>query len=229
MWLAMTDVMRVTRVEELIAWQPAVQMKVELYRLVNSSLTAARDFKFRDQLFDAASGAEMTIAEGFRRFHAPQIIQFFTFARASLEETKRWLHDGEHRGHFLPAMIHDALRLVMRCDIATLRFMQGLLRTLPPEEQQRDLARTQDLAGPASLSARCASSFRRAQQDPSGPGRTRQDQPTLAARCASSSGRRALQDLAGPRVAFYCLRPFGDGATTCFLNRPETSRVPRSV
>jgi four helix bundle protein len=132
--------MGITRLEELIAWQLSVELKLEVYRIVNAS-PASRDFKFRDQLFDAASGVEMTLAEGYRRYHAPQIIQFFTYSRASLEETKRWLHDGVHRGHFQAGMIQKALRLAIRCDMATLRFMQGLLRSVSPETRRRLTAR----------------------------------------------------------------------------------------
>ena len=121
--IARSTGMGAKRLEEVIAWQLAVKMKLEVYRIVNGSLAASRDFKYRDQIFAAASGAEMTIAEGFVRFRALQVIQFFTYARASLEETKRWLADGVHRGYFKPAEIHEARGLVIRCDIATLRFI----------------------------------------------------------------------------------------------------------
>jgi four helix bundle protein len=133
--------MGVKRLEELIARQLAVEMKIEVYRIVNETHEAARDFRYRDQLFDAATGAEMTIAEGFVRFRALQIIQFFTYARASLEETKRWLDDGVHRGHFSRARIHEARGLVIRCDIATLRFIQGLLKFVPADKHSRLLTR----------------------------------------------------------------------------------------
>jgi four helix bundle protein len=135
--LAIPVGMGIKRLDELIAWRLAVEFKIEVYRIVKANPGASRDFRYRDQLFDAASGAEMTIAEGFVRFRAPQIIQFFTYARASLEESKRWLADGIHRGHFEPGTIHAARGLAIRCDIATLRFIQSLLPFVPAERRAR--------------------------------------------------------------------------------------------
>ena len=135
------EAMGVQRLAELIAWQLAVQMKIEVYRLVQNSAAASRDFKYRDQIFDAAAGVEMTLVEGFVRFRALQIIQFFTYARASLEETKRWLLDGVHRGYFTRADIDGAFFLGIRCDIATLRFIKGLIQSVPVERRERLLSR----------------------------------------------------------------------------------------
>ena len=106
MRFAASDGMGVQRLEDLIAWQLAVKFKLEVYRLVSTSRTAQRDLGFRDQLFEAACGAEMTIAEGFARYSAGQMVQFFGYARASLAEAKRRLHDGASRtlrGHQRPA------------------------------------------------------------------------------------------------------------------------------
>ena len=48
--------MGVKYLEELIAYQLSQAFKREVYRLIDGSKGATRDFKFRDQLRDSASG-----------------------------------------------------------------------------------------------------------------------------------------------------------------------------
>jgi len=89
----------VKRLDDLIAFQRANEFKAEVYRLVDAS-AAARDERFRLQLFDAASSVAANIAEGWSRFSAPEFCQFLRYARASLEESRVWLRDGVARRYF---------------------------------------------------------------------------------------------------------------------------------
>jgi four helix bundle protein len=56
--------MGVKRLEDLIAFQQAVAFKREVYAIVTRHPAADRSFRYRDQLFGAASGVESNIAEG---------------------------------------------------------------------------------------------------------------------------------------------------------------------
>jgi four helix bundle protein len=60
--------MGVKLLEELVAYQLAQEFKREVYRLIDASKGATRDFKFRDQLRDSASGVPRNIGEGFACF-----------------------------------------------------------------------------------------------------------------------------------------------------------------
>lgn len=80
--------MGVERVEELVAYQFASEFKLEVYRLIDQSVGARRDFKFKAQLQDAASGMEATIVEGFGRRHAAEFAVFLRYALASLAEAR---------------------------------------------------------------------------------------------------------------------------------------------
>jgi hypothetical protein len=60
--------MGVKKVEDLIAFQQARAFKLEVYSIVRRHPAAYRDYRYRDQLFDAALSAEANIAEGWRRF-----------------------------------------------------------------------------------------------------------------------------------------------------------------
>jgi four helix bundle protein len=87
---------------ELVCWQLAYELKKEL------SLVAARarvkgDFKFHEQLRDAARSAPRNIAEGFgRRTHA-DFARFLDVARGSLDGCQNHLQDALDEGYVDPA------------------------------------------------------------------------------------------------------------------------------
>jgi four helix bundle protein len=119
-------------VEDLVAYQWAHELKLEVYRLFDESATAAGDLRYRDQLFAAASGAESNIAEGFARRRPREFAQFLRYALASLSETKTRLVDGVDRRHFTRADIGQALSFGVRWTDATralhasqVRFIEG--------------------------------------------------------------------------------------------------------
>ena len=120
--------MGVKTLEELQAYQAARAMKLEVYRLVEANPRIARDLRFRDQLMDAAASAEVNVAEGFRRFSAGDFSRFLKIARASVEETSRWLQDGIDRRHLAAEDIAHAVELADRAG----RLITGLILSLKP-------------------------------------------------------------------------------------------------
>ena len=118
--------MGVRLVGELWAYQLAQAFKREVYRLVDESHGASRDFKFKDQLRDSASSVPRNIGEGFRRFGAAEIAHFLNIALGSLEESKINLVDGIDRKYFTAAACAKAFHLAKRCDKATLNFHRSL-------------------------------------------------------------------------------------------------------
>jgi four helix bundle protein len=114
--------------QELAAYQLALDFKAEVYRIAGASRRVQEDNQYRCQLFDAASSAAANIAEGWSRFGAAEFCQFLRYARGSLEESQTWLHDGVSRGYFKSDDVLPALRLCSRCAAAT----TGLWRSLQP-------------------------------------------------------------------------------------------------
>lgn len=88
------------RLEDVVAHQFAEEFKLEVYGLIDASPGARGDFKFRNQLRDAASGISAAVAEGFGRQHPPEFVTFLRYALASLAEAKTHLKDGIDRGYF---------------------------------------------------------------------------------------------------------------------------------
>lgn len=116
----------VHRLEELVAWQLADAFKKEVYRLLRECAAARGDFRYRDQLRQAAASVPMNIGEGFYRFGRREFAHFLAIALASLGEATLWLQDGVDRQHFDATQCDPALKLARRCRVATLRLRQSL-------------------------------------------------------------------------------------------------------
>ena len=89
--------------DELLAFQRAHAFKLKTYRLLLRSPEARRDWRFRSQLAEAASGGPMNIAEGFRRYVPAEFSRFIGYALSSMEEAARRVMDGVDRGYFQEA------------------------------------------------------------------------------------------------------------------------------
>ena len=109
-------------------YQLALEFKAEVYRIAGSNRRVQEDERYRSQMFDAAASVAANISEGWARFSAAEFCQFLRYARASLEESQTWLHDGVSRGYFKSEEVVPALRLASRCAAATI----GLWRSLQP-------------------------------------------------------------------------------------------------
>ena len=72
----------VWRFEDLVAWQLAIQLE-QLADKYSERPAIKRDFKFHEQLIDAAASGPRNIAEGFGRYHHPEFSRFARIARAS--------------------------------------------------------------------------------------------------------------------------------------------------
>ena len=92
--------MGVKRVEELIAFQLAQRFKRQVFAIVRKYPEAYNDFRYRGQLWDAASSGESNIDEGFHRFNPKEFRRFLSIARASLAEARTRLLDGADREYF---------------------------------------------------------------------------------------------------------------------------------
>lgn len=118
--------MGVQQLEDLAAFQLAVDFKLEVYRLIRESPGARGDWRYRAQLTDAASSVESCITEGWHRYRAGAMIPFLVYSRASLAEAERWLKDGVDRGYFAPHAIDGALAIADTCGGAITNLRKSL-------------------------------------------------------------------------------------------------------
>ena len=105
---------RPLKLEDLVVWQLASEFEGRVIDLVRRTPQAFRDFRFANQLTDAASSVPSNVAEGFHRFKAGEFAQFLRYARASLAEAEQRLHTGVRKNYFRQAEIDPLLRLARR-------------------------------------------------------------------------------------------------------------------
>jgi four helix bundle protein len=113
------------RYEELEAWQVADELRREVLALTQTG-PASTDFKFRDQIRDAASSAARNISEGFGRFRPPDFARFMDFSLSSSMETQDLLAEGIQRKYFTTERTKPALQLARR----SIQVSRALLRYL---------------------------------------------------------------------------------------------------
>jgi len=77
--------------EDLIAWQKAHELALDVYRLTARE-RFSRDYGLKDQMQRAAVSVMSNVAEGFERYSRPEFRQFLSVARGSVAEVRSQLH-----------------------------------------------------------------------------------------------------------------------------------------
>jgi len=81
----------VTRFEDLIVWQQARRLALEIH-LASEAGRRAHDFALVDQVRRAAISVASNIAEGFERKRQSSFAQFLEYARGSCAEVRAQLY-----------------------------------------------------------------------------------------------------------------------------------------
>ena len=113
------------RVDDLEAYQLAVQLRRRIFRLTKRE-PAASDFKFVGQIRDAARGGSRNISEGFSRFAPKEFRQYLNYARSSLSEVKDELTDAFDSEYVTEAEHDEIQALLERTNGAIARLMEYL-------------------------------------------------------------------------------------------------------
>lgn len=79
--------MKIKSFEDVLSWQKAQLLYVELYKLLENS----RDYSFKDQLLRATLSISNNIAEGFDRHTNKELRQFLVISRGSAAEVRSML------------------------------------------------------------------------------------------------------------------------------------------
>ncbi|PKP36049.1 MAG: four helix bundle protein [Bacteroidetes bacterium HGW-Bacteroidetes-15] len=83
--------MKIECFEEIIAWQKAQDLAVEIY----SNFSNSKDYGFKDQICRAVVSISNNIAEGFDRGTDAEFARFLYIAIASCSEVRSMLHLAE--------------------------------------------------------------------------------------------------------------------------------------
>ena len=119
--------MVVDHFQDLITWQLADELRQEVLAFTEIG-PAARDFKFRTQIRDAAASVCRNTSEGFDRFRPSEFARFLEFARGSLGEIQDGLIDA-HERKFISGELFDRLWLLSKRAIGAntnlTKYLQG--------------------------------------------------------------------------------------------------------
>jgi four helix bundle protein len=127
----------------------------DLMKLVEAKTSIGKvshDFKFCNQLNDAALDAAADVAEGFARYYPGEFGRFLDFAIASLAEVKTRIEAGYRRQYFTTEATSELLRLCVRADKAARglrRYLWSVKKSdLPPKpDRNRALNVARNLRG----------------------------------------------------------------------------------
>lgn len=118
--------MGVQSFRELVAWQKAMDLVVEVYR-VTQSFPADERFGLTAQVRRAAVSVPSNIAEGQGRGPGNDFLRFLHIARGSLQEVDTQLLIAARLG-FLPQARHDELTALLA---TVAKLIHGLIRSIP--------------------------------------------------------------------------------------------------
>ena len=110
---------------DLAAWKESRNVRLLAYALLRRP-AVSRDFKFRDQLADAARSAPRNIAEGFARYKHKEFAQFVRIAKGSIAEVLDHFIDAVDNGYLTQSELKEHEFACKRA----LKAINGLIRYL---------------------------------------------------------------------------------------------------
>jgi four helix bundle protein len=133
----------VRRYQDFKVWQLAHELNAKVFEMT-SKAPSCHDFRFRDNIRDAADSAQRNFPEGFGRFAPGDFAHFLDHSRASLLETKNELAVGLQRAYFDEDDFKAADALVNRA-LGALSGLQKYLRS-PRAKLNAERARARYIA-----------------------------------------------------------------------------------
>lgn len=82
------NIMKITKFEEIIAWQKGQDFAVDIYSLFSN----LKDYSFKDQIQRASVSISNNIVEGFDRMSDKEFVRFLYISLASNSEAKSMLY-----------------------------------------------------------------------------------------------------------------------------------------
>jgi len=126
----------VTRFEDLIAWQRAMELADLIDAMTCDGRTAARNRQFTEQIQGSSAKASAQISEGFLRFKPKESAYYYRIARASLGETQTHLERGRRRGYWTDEEFKKARALSEEALRVTTGLLKDRLRAIKEERDE---------------------------------------------------------------------------------------------
>lgn len=114
--------MKIDRFEDIISWQKAKSLSVQLYQHFQHH----KDFAFKDQLLRAGISVMNNIAEGFERQTNKEFRQFLFIAKGSCGEVRSMLILGNELGKISAETFEELYKETMEIS----KLISGLIKKL---------------------------------------------------------------------------------------------------
>ena len=114
--------MKIQKFEEIIAWQKAQDLAVEIYILFSTS----KDFGFRDQIQRASVSISNNIAEGFDRSGDKEFARYLYISLSSCSEVRSMLYLSERLNY---TSKEQTLMLLKKSEEIS-RIIRGLIKAI---------------------------------------------------------------------------------------------------
>jgi four helix bundle protein len=122
--------MKITSHRDLLVWQRAMDLVVEVYRL-SHCFPADERFRLTSQITRAAASVPANIAEGHARSTAREYAHFLAIAKGSLMETETFLMIGVRLGYVSEPQASSALAMVTQTSKMLTRLRARLQEAAP--------------------------------------------------------------------------------------------------
>ena len=122
--------MRITSHRDLVVWQRAMDLVVEVYRL-SARFPGDERFRLTSQITRAAASVPANIAEGHARSTAKEYSRFLAIAKGSLMETETFLMLAIRLGYVPDAHAGPSLAMVTQISKMLTR-LRARLREVEP-------------------------------------------------------------------------------------------------
>jgi four helix bundle protein len=122
--------MKITRFEDIEAWQEARKLVKMVYSVINKSPKFRKDFRLVNQVQDASVSAMSNIAEGFARRSNREFIQFLFISKSSAAEVQSQLYvavDQEYINQDDFEKIYNQAEVVSKLDSGFIKYLNSQL------------------------------------------------------------------------------------------------------
>jgi len=123
--------MKITRFEDIDAWQEARKLVKMVYDVIKKSPKFRKDFRLVNQVQDAAVSAMSNIAEGFARRSNREFIQFLFISKSSAAEVQSQLYvalDQEYINEDDFERIYNQAEVVSKMDSGFIKYLYSQLK-----------------------------------------------------------------------------------------------------
>lgn len=114
--------MAIQKFEDIIAWQKAQELAVDIY----GAFRETKDFSFRDQICRASVSISNNIAEGFDRHSDADFTRFLYFSIASCSEVRSMVYLAERLDYLTSEQMEELLLRTQEIS----KILRGLIKSV---------------------------------------------------------------------------------------------------